>query len=443
MLEDMVKRYIITSAQRGAEPHKTFLESIDTYAKKQSAEVVILPLKGCYKEDDELDARFDNYQIVDNIDRILNNNLKISDWEISPVAVDPLSGIKRFAHGGESFIFGSPKQRLEYVAVPSGHIPKAVMSTGAATKPYYKKHTATGRKAEHDHEIGAVIVDVVDKETFHFRFIKANKKGGFSDITGEYNGKNFKKNPDVLAIIPGDIHPYDTDSEHERCTIEQIQVLKPKHLFLHDLFNGKSISHHLVGKNIEAYQVFNEQGLNLEAELKETLKVLRTYSNNTKGVVYVVRSNHDEHLDRYLNEGRFIGDKGNDKIAAQIYVQALDGNNALEVGLNLVGRVPSNVRFLSRDDSVKLAGYQLANHGDLGSNGARPSLSSTEIANGASITGHTHSPAKMRNTYVVGTSTKLRLSYNRGYSSWMNTNGVLYADGGVQLVNSIKGGWRA
>lgn len=444
MLEDMVKKYIVTSAQRGADPNEKFLESLDTYARKQGAEIIVLPIKGCYKDDDQLHERFGDYTVVDNIDRKLNNNLHISDWEVSPVAVDPLSGIKRFAHGTESFIFGSPKQRLEYVAVPNGHIPKAVMSTGAATKPYYKEHTVTGRKAQHDHETGAVIVEVVDNNIFHFRFVKANKKGGFSDITGQYEGKKVQKSS-VLAIIPGDIHPYDTDPKHEECTFEQIRILKPENVFLHDLFNGASISHHLQGKNIDSYQAFQKQGLNLEEELKETLRTLQRYSDSVSkwgGRVYVVRSNHDEFLDKYLNEGRFVGDKGNDLIAAQIYVQALKGELSLPAALAIVGTVPTNVHFLSRDDSLKLASYQLANHGDLGSNGARPSLASIEIANGASITGHTHSPAKIRNTYVVGTSTKLRLSYNKGYCSWMNTNAVLYDDGGVQLINSIKGRWK-
>jgi hypothetical protein len=443
-LDEMVRKYVITSAQRGAEPNSQFLDSIDNYARRNGAEVIVLPLRGCYKDDVNLHPRLQEYTIVDDADRRLNNNLQISDWEVPPTQVDPISGVKRFAHGGSSFIFGSPKQRLEYVAVPSGHIPKAVMSTGAVTEPFYKTHTAVGKKAEHDHEYGAVIVDVVNEQYFHFRFIKANKHGGFSDITGEYNGKKYKAKPSVEAIVVGDLHPYDTDPAHERNTFDQIKRLGPKAIFLHDAFNGKSISHHYRGHNIERHNVYESQGLDLGAELAETARAITKYATAVnKGKVYVVKSNHDEHLERYLDEGRFIGDKGNDLVAARLYVNALEGRNPLVAGLALYGGVPSNVHFLSRDDSVKLSGYQLANHGDLGANGARPSMASTELANGASITAHTHSPAKLRNTYVVGTSTRLRLSYNRGYSSWAQTNAIVYTDGGVQLINTIGNSWRA
>ena len=145
---------------------------------------------------------------------------------------------------------------------------------------------------------------------------------------------------------------------------------------------------------------------------------------------------------RYLDEGRFVGDKGNDYLGALLYTASLEGKNPLEYGLKLIGRIPSNVVFLNRDESRKVLGYELGNHGDLGANGGRSSPRSIEIANAKSITGHGHSAFKIRNTYRVGTSTKQRLGYNKGYSNWTQTNAVLYNDGTVQLLNTINKEWK-
>lgn len=445
-LENMVKRYIITGAQYGAAPNTRFVQSMETYARENDAEIIVVPLAGPYKDDNQLDQRFERFKVVHGVDYDLNRNLRISDIQVPPTAVDPISGVKRFAQGDSSFIIASPKQRLEYVSVPAGRISKAALTTGAATKPNYKLHTKVGRVANADHQYGAVIVEIDGPSFFHFRHVKANAGGSFTDLGVRYGPKGTRK-AKTVALIPGDIHPYDTDPKHEKNTFDQIEFFKPANIFLHDTFNATSISHHYDGKNIERFQVFKSQGLDLEKELERTAEAVTRYATKVgkHGTVYVVASNHDEHLTRYLDEGRFVNDKGNDLVGAKLYVAALQGEYPLEYALRNLSSdgVPSNVQFLSRDDDLRLKGFQLANHGDLGANGGRGSLASTEIANGKSITGHSHSAAILRDTYRVGTSTRLKLRYNRGYSNWSQTNAVLYDDGTVQLLNSINGKWRS
>jgi hypothetical protein len=315
------------------------------------------------------------------------------------------------------------------------------MTTGAITKPNYNTRHRIGRIAEQDHTYGFVYVETKGNKYFHFRHVRSLKNGNFSDITGEYkNGKHYKS-PNVKAMVIGDLHPYDLDPVHKKVTLEQIQRFKPEAIFLHDTFNGRSISHHYHNHNIRKFEVFKEQGLNLENELKLTLKELKDYAGATKGDVYIVASNHDEHLYRYLDEGRFVGDKGNDLIASQLYTAVLQGHNPLQYGLNLVGKVPSNVKFIERDSGLKMLGYELGHHGDEGANGGRGSPRSIENANSKSITAHGHSAFIIRDTYRVGTSTHLRLDYNKGYSSWTQTNGLLYNNGTVQLLNTIRGNY--
>ncbi len=314
--------------------------------------------------------------------------------------------------------------------------------TGAVTHPYYNTRNRIGKIALKDHEYGAVLVDVKSPTNYVMRQIKAFRNGKFSDIDGTYTPIKHIPNTGVEAMVLGDIHPYDTDPAHEKVSLNQIQILKPKKLFLHDTFNGKTISHHNVGKSITRN---SEAGnLTLEDELKYTAKILKKYakSMNEFGDVYIVASNHDEHLFRYLDEGRFVGDKGNDHIGSILYTKTLEGHNPFEYAMRELYDVPENVKFLTRNDSMRIRGYEMAHHGDLGANGGRGSVISIENANGKSITAHSHSAMKKRDTYKVGTSTHYRIGYNRGLSNWSQTNAVLYESGQVQLLNTIKRKWK-
>jgi len=440
----MVKRYIITTAQYNAGINKNFLKNIKKYASVNKAEIIILPTIGrSITEDEKLHRDLEQYEIIDT-DHKLNNNLKIKNFGVRPQQINPLTGLERYAQGDKSYITPGTKQVLKYVANSYDDIPKAILTTGAITTPYYNLRHAIGVRAEKDHEYGFVYVETKGTKYFHFHQVKALVNGTFADHTGLYkNGKRHRA-PEAVAMVVGDLHPGDTDPRHEKCTFDQIKQLGGKlDIFLHDTFNGKSISHHYKNHYIRKYEVYNEQGLNLTQELKDTLKAINKYAKHTKGTVYIVASNHDEHLYRYLDEGRFIGDKGNDLIGSMLYTAALKGENPLEFGLKFMGKLEPNVVFIERGEGHKMLGYELGNHGDEGANGGRGSPRSVETANSKSITAHRHSAMKIRNTYGVGTSTYPRLDYNKvGYSNWSQTNAILYKIGTVQLINTIKGLWK-
>jgi hypothetical protein len=99
-------------------------------------------------------------------------------------------------------------------------------------------------------------------------------------------------------------------------------------------------------------------------------------------------------------------------------------------------------RFLERDESYVVAGIELGMHGDKGPNGSRGSARNLARIGVKSVIGHTHSPQIFEGCYQVGTSTKLKLEYTSGPSSWLNTHCVVYASGKRSLINVIKGEWR-
>lgn len=87
-------------------------------------------------------------------------------------------------------------------------------------------------------------------------------------------------------------------------------------------------------------------------------------------------------------------------------------------------------------------GIELSLHGDQGPNGARGSLKNLRRIGTKAIIGHSHSPGIDEGGMQVGTSTRLRLEYNHGPSSWLNTHAVIYDNGKRSLINIIKGKWR-
>lgn len=430
-----MKTYVVTSAQYDAKPNKQFLDSLDTYCSHNSAEVLVIPVAGATASEETLDDRILEYEQVQG-NKKLNSNVKISAYEIRPQQIDPTTGLARFAQNDASTIFGSTKQRLKVVPNSNTKLPKILVTTGAVTHPNYANNRV-GRIAEKDHTYGAVIVEVIDNALYHLRHISAQKNGKFYDLARLYDGKKEPRQVQPEALILGDWHTGDTDKTVREQTSKMFKEMMPKRVFVHDIFNGHSINHHEEGRAIDLYN--NKHRLNLEEEVRNVGKELEWMANESNAEVYVVKSNHDEWLHQYLNEGRFINDTQNLKLAAETLVDVLNGKDALESAIENVYGAIDGVKFLKRDDDYKIRGWQLANHGDHGANGARGSIRTIEAANGKSIVGHRHTPEIFRDVVIVGTSTKLKLSYTKGYSGWMNSHCLLYDNGRPQMINIIRG----
>jgi len=101
-----------------------------------------------------------------------------------------------------------------------------------------------------------------------------------------------------------------------------------------------------------------------------------------------------------------------------------------------------DVKCLANDESHVVAGIETGLHGDKGPNGARGSLKNLRRIGVKVIVGHSHSPGIDEGGYQNGTSTRLRLGYNSGPSSWLNAHTVIYGNGKRSLLNVINGRWR-
>jgi hypothetical protein len=213
---------------------------------------------------------------------------------------------------------------------------------------------------------------------------------------------------------------------------------------LHDVFDGNSISHHEMKDPFIQYGKEISGKNDLGKEIDEMLDGLDRFKD-FKNVV-IVRSNHDDFLDRWLKNEDWKKQPTfkNSRLYMKFSDLLLDQYG--KDPYNVKGVIPTiiNERFpkfitLGRSASYKVKGWELGQHGDVGSSGSRGSLQQFRQLNTKIIVGHYHSPGRKDGAIAVGTTTKIRVGYNQGPSSWLHSHVLIHEDGKAQHVNFING----
>lgn len=448
------KRFVITTAVLGCQVNQEFLNSIKNYCKLKEAKLLVLTCADPAKRNSSwstlghIDKSLQDYVVTKEIS--LNNNLFLCSIKTSAKQINTLTGLLRIVGRSKSFIAASPKIFVKVVPGANHQYPKVALTTGAITNADYQTEMYMSERTAYlgdmDHKLGAVVVEIESKDKFHFRHIEALSDGSFIDLGTQYTqDSTLPATTDV--VVYGDWHSGSTDSNAKRMGEEVCKLTNPKYLVLHDLFDGNSINHH-EAKNLisKAYKASTKKLDSLEHDLQSLRKDLEELSSLAPNLC-VIKSNHDEFLDRYLKDGRYINDPVNYKLALKLSLFMLEGKDPLQEGLKEVGFKMKNVKFLGRDDDLIVGKRQFGNHGDIGANGSRGNLRNMETCYGPSCSGHTHTMGRDRDSLMVGTFSKLRLGYNRGPSSWTHTLAVQYrGDKGkvapIQLITCIDGTWR-
>jgi hypothetical protein len=242
-------------------------------------------------------------------------------------------------------------------------------------------------------------------------------------------------------MVLGDIHVGDTDPTAMQAWKEVMTIVKPEYVVLHDLFNGRSINPHTSDNIVERSQAVYED-VSLFSETKQVTNFLNDLQQFNSEIV-VAKSNHDAWLDTYLNKALYAQDAINHGFALKLAdAMVNDGRDPLQFAVEYHGLTHRNITWLKRDEDFRVVGCQLSAHGDVGSNGARGSTVSIENAYGNSISAHSHTPEILRRAWVTGTSTHLKLSYNKGASSWLQSSAILYKNSSKQLIHSFDGRWK-
>lgn len=442
-------RYIITCAEAGKKVNKNFLDSLEYYAEQLKAQILIIPIDNPrLGKNQYYDVNLNkHYFVMEELK--LNNNIKISNIRINSRIVYPISSLQRLATNNSSIIFGATKVFLEYVVNPHpiDELPQAIMTTGAITENKAEDHKKTSTLSEFDHKFGAVIVEIESKDMYHFRHIEALENGNFNDLGFLYT-KDRKTLKNKGHFVFGDIHAGEHDEDVFLTKLRLCRKLNIEDVYVHDFFDGHSISHH-EKNNIHVRALRNKEHINsFEREIEEGSKLFKCIIDNIKGNVYRVMGNHDQWYQRYLQEGRYINDPINYKKALKDAYEYLNtGEDPLvknyKTCLKTVFKAKEKdierIKWLGVNSIHKIGDINAGQHGHLGLNGSNGSLISIEKTHGKSIVGHAHSAAIFRQVYRVGTTTKLKLIYNDGPSNWTNTGCIAYEDGSRQLINVVNG----
>jgi len=444
------KRFIITWGQSNTPVHKKFLKNIEAYAKHIKADIHVIA--GRYKNPTSLTQNLHESEEVwdDSIVKYLDANRHdihkyvsiLSDVKIQPTAVNPMNGMQALS-GVNSCIFGSPKVQMEVIPVLDVNLPKMMLTTGAITENNYTD-SKSGKIGQFHHTFGFCIVEIKDDEIFYVRQVTADDKtGSFSDLYFNVtNGKVTRQNT-ISAIVLGDIHYGNHDQEVIDSTLKMLDKLKPKHVVLHDVFDGSSISHHEMKDPFLQYgkEIHGKNDLSKELSLMiDGLKSFEKFEN-----VVIVRSNHDDFLDRWLKnedwkkQPTLKNSRLYMKLSDVLLEQYAENPRKIKgVIPTLINRRYPNYITLDRNSSYKVKDWELSQHGDSGISGSRGSLQQFRKLNTKIVVGHYHTPGRKDGALSVGTSTKLRVGYNIGPSSWLQSHVIIHNDGRVQHITFVK-----
>jgi len=487
-----IKRFVITAAQNATPVHMEFLKSLRQYCAHNDAELVVIPIR--YKnptsrwtdsqanrehwlrdvaEQDlaEMGVNAGNFEkyypdrtwgrLLDEIassylynqrKKLCENLVLLGDIKTVPTADRPLSQFEAITHG-ESGILGHTKLQLTTIPTPQGMYPKVMTTTGALTVPNYTD-SKSGKKGEFHHTLGAVAVDIVGTK-FFIRQINADKRNGdFIDLEYWYTPDEVLDAGPALALVMGDTHRAFIDSKVEAATFGKggiVEALDPKMLVFHDLHDGYAENPHHINDAFSALAKRKYSMDHIETEIREDVEWLEKVVGKTRTGV-IVASNHDNFLSRWIR----TTDWRKDPVNAEFYLETAlamarstemtnHGASVMDPFTWWVGRLKKDdidIRTPGASDSFMVADIELGMHGDRGPNGARGTRMNLRRIGVKSIIGHSHSPGIEEGCYQVGTSSPLRLEYNSGPSSWLNTHCVVYANGKRCLLNIIDGQWR-
>ncbi len=447
--------YIITSAQNNTPLNTPFWKALNRYAEFKQAQLLVIPVLYRNPTSPEELVSEDAWWPPEVMPYLIENDMELGrgirimgDVRINATAVNPLTGFESITRG-DSAIFGHAQIAMKTVATPQNRLPKILHTTGSVSRKNYSQSKA-GKKGDFHHSSGAVIVEI-DEDCFHLRSVVGDKKNEFYDINNHVTPRGIKQVKAIEGIVLGDEHEREICVETRRATFEGpdsiVQICRPKYIIRHDVTSAKSITHHhrlSPSKRYEKHRIAEDS---LESELQAVAKhVEDTTPNFTTSVI--ISSNHHDHITRWLEEADWRAEPWNAKIYHEMWLGWLEAMDAGTTQFDpfawwMKQHCKAKTYYLLRDYPFIVKDIHLSYHGDKGANGTRGSLTGFSKIGAKTVIGHTHSPGIEKGAYQIGTSSRLRLEYTSGPSSWMNTHCLIFPNGKRQLINVIDGRWRA
>lgn len=466
--------FLFTGAQNDTPVHQPFWENLNAYAAYLNAEIVIGPWTYETNWWDENNPASRHYapEIADHLCfgqmQIGSNFLFAGEMNTLPTAARPISDLSTYSQGKWAVF---PHARIQLLSIPAANPAEQafqIMTTGSVTIPQVIPRKA-GIKSLSFHAIGATIVEFDSEGDLFCRQILATPDGAFQDldiVVG--NGRVFPGNS-IEAVTAADIHIAKMGTRNALATFgfdyrsakEQsgslIGALKPDWVFLHDIHDHESRSHHHRDDVSHSFEMAIRDRESVKDEITRAVDFLEKIRHRVKNVG-VVEANHDLALERYIREGRYRGDGVNHIFGLELdkayhewrgrVAEALDAEtqpesfSLLEWAVRFISKVElSNVKWIYDGGSFILNGVQTGFHGHRGVNGAKGSVTGFAKTGHAITMGHSHSPQILDRVYCAGTM-QLQHGYNKGASGWAVSHVLQYRNGHRALITLQNGKWR-
>lgn len=374
---------------------------------------------------------------------------------ILPTAVDPLSGMDNY-NARASSIFPHAKVSMKSVATTADSAAKIQYTTGAVTPPNYIQKKA-GHKAEFDHVLGGLIVEVTSDGAWFVRQVQVDRKGRIYDLdVCVMPDGDVVPSIGAAALIFGDLHAIKLTKDivaqrwGKRGVIE---TLAPAVQVAHDILDMESRGHHNRRDPHKMFELHVNRRENVAMEVGGVGELLGVMAKHSR--VVVANSNHDRHLERWLKEA----DWREDPVNAEFYVECQRAYlgairagtrfDALKWAVGYVNAV-KGVRFLAPGESFIVCrdasgGVELGLHGDLGPAGTRGSIRNLSRLGRKVVIGHSHVAGIFNGAYQVGVTAPIdKFDYARAApGAWSHTDCVVYPNGKRAMITWWKGKWRA
>jgi len=451
-------RYVFTSAQNNTHVHTDFLKSLETYCEHNKAQLVIGKFtynKNGFQNDTKSDRGLHYDKLLSGYlsdkqgDIIPNDLVWCGDLNILPTAKYPLSGLEQYT-GKASMIVPHAKIALESVPTAKYDRTKIMYTTGTVTLRNYIAKKA-GQSAEPFHSFGALVVEVCrDSGLWFARQVETDESGIFQDLDTVYYPNGATGSARIEAINWGDIHSEKSDPVIlDSCFGDGgiLDQLNPRFALYHDLFDMEARNHH--NRKSGHFLAFQHNTIGA-GSVKEDIKTAGSVLDLADRAFchgYIVESNHDLALESWLdsNEYDFKKDPINAvcylDLNAHIYRSINKGKDPETLKFSLTGylkKTRDNFTFLKTDQSLVIAGIEMAMHGHNGVNGSRGNPKTFRKLNMPINTGHTHTCSIHGSVYTAGVTGSLDMGYNVGGSSWSHSHIVTYANGKRAIITQRK-----
>ena len=442
------KTWVVTSVLNDTSINEKFLNTLESYCDHNDAELMIIPIQ---HNREDIDITYDDsildYLLYDNTE-LTKDLLLYAGVYIAPYAANPLASVESYSQG-KSIIFGSPQLMMKTFAV--NHVDKSVIAytTGSISEPNYS-NTKSGGKATINHSYSALVIEEdTEINSFHIRVLNSDDSGEFYDIDKFYSGSIVIPSNKIPAIVLGDEHVAFVDKTVVNATFHAkdsiCNILNPEYLIRHDILDFYSGSHHHKNDFFTQYKKYVTGTSVVEDELTLTLDyILETTVKKSKSVI--IQSNHNSHLDTWLNSADIKREPWNAKLYHYLMylklraIESHDDSCAFEIWCR--SQTDTDNLIFVADESFKIYDIELGIHGHAGTNGSKGSSTQFAKLGTKTISAHHHSPQITNGNYIVGTSSELKLDYNKGPSSWNHAHCIIQPNGKRQMIFINSGKWR-